>query len=204
MMIEEIKEKPAEEVEGDQESSDGDQKESRRPQKKGRKKQEAFARKLEEKENDAQENYDRWLRSVAELENYKKRMTKEKLELSKYANEQLIKEILPIVDNLERAIEHSSNPKDSKALDDGIKMTAKQLITVLEKFGIKRIEALNEPFDPNYHEAIMQLETQKHEENIVLRELEKGYILHDRLIRPSRVAISKNPDIKRSEIIDNN
>ncbi len=203
-MIEEIKEKPAEEVKRDQESSEGDQKESKRPQKKARKKQEEFARKLEEKEKEAQENYDRWLRAVAELENYKKRMTKEKLELSKYANEQLIKEILPIVDNLERAIEHSSNPKDSKALDDGIKMTAKQLITVLEKFGIKRIEALNEPFDPNYHEAIMQLETQKHEENIVLRELEKGYILHDRLIRPSRVAISKNPDIKRSEFIDNN
>ncbi len=203
-MIEEIKEKPAEDVEGDQESSEDDQKESRRPQKKVRKKQEEFARKLKEKEKEAQENYDRWLRAVAELENYKKRMTKEKLELSKYANEQLIKEILPIVDNLERAIEHSSNPNDSKALDDGIKMTAKQLITVLEKFGIKRIEALNEPFDPNYHEAIMQLETQKHEENIVLRELEKGYILHDRLIRPSRVAISKNPDIKRSEIIDNN
>ena len=194
-MTEEIKEKPAEEVKRDQESSEGDQKESRRPQKKARKKQEEFARKLEEKEKEAQENYDRWLRAVAELENYKKRMTKEKLELSKYANEQLIKEILPIVDNLERAIEHSSNPKDSKALDDGIKMTAKQLITVLEKFGIKRIEALNEPFDPNYHEAIMQLETQKHEENIVLRELEKGYLLHDRLIRPAKVAISKNPDI---------
>ncbi len=83
-------------------------------------------------------------------------------------------------------------------------MTAKQLITVLEKFGIKRIEALNEPFDPNYHEAIMQLETQEHEENIVLKELEKGYILHDRVIRPSRVATSKTPDIKVSEIIDNN
>lgn len=203
-MIEEIKEKLSEEMEGDRESSDGDQKESRRPQKKVRKKQEEFARKLEEKEKESQENYDRWLRSVAELENYKKRMAKEKMELSKYANEQLIKEILPIVDNLERAIEHSSNPNGSKALDDGIKMTAKQLITVLGKFGIKCIEALNEPFDPNYHEAIMQLESQKHEENIVLKELEKGYILHDRVIRPSRVAISKTPDIKVSEIIDNN
>jgi molecular chaperone GrpE len=195
IMIEDINEKPTEETTGGQTTPELDQRESKRPLKKARKKQENFIQKLDEKDKEAKENYDRWLRAVAELENYKKRMAKEKLDLSKYANEQLIKEILPIVDNLERAIKHSNNQKGSKALDDGVKMTAKQLITVLEKFGIKQIEALNEPFDPNFHEAIMQLESQEHEENIVVRELEKGYLLHDRLIRPAKVAISKNPDI---------
>ena len=203
-MIEENKEKSSEGVEVSHAPSEENQKELSKPQKKARKKQEDYRGKLEEKEKEAKENYDRWLRAVAELENYKKRMTKEKLDLSKYANEQLIKELLPIVDNLERAIEHSKNPKGSKALNDGVKMTAKQLIAVLEKNGIKRIEALNEPFDPNYHEAIMQLETQEHKENIVVKELEKGYLLHDRLIRPSRVAISKSPDTEETEMIDNN
>jgi molecular chaperone GrpE len=203
-MIEEKSEKPLEGVQDPHAPSEGDQKELSKPHKKARKKQEDFRGKFEEKEKEAKENYDRWLRAVAELENYKKRMAKEKLDLSKYANEQLLKEILPIVDNLERAIEHSHNPKGSKALYDGVKMIAKQLLTVLEKFGIRRIEALNEPFDPNYHEAMMQLETQEHKENIVVRELEKGYLLHDRLIRPSKVAISKSPDNEETEMIDNN
>lgn len=156
---------------------------------------------LKEKEREAAENYDRWLRAVAELENYKKRVAKEKADLIQYANEQIIRELLPIVDSLEKVVEHSDNKQSLKALVEGVEMTMRSLIMVLEKFGVKKINALNEPFDPKYHEAMMEIEGQGEGEMRVVKELEKGYLLNNRLIRPARVAVTRTSLPQGSERI---
>jgi molecular chaperone GrpE len=144
---------------------------------------------------DEVEDYkDRWMRAAAELDNVKKRASRDQADLMKFANERLLKEILPILDNLERALDHSREQENLKALVEGIEMIQRQFLAVLERFGVRPIDALNQPFDPSVHEAMMQVESEQHEPNIVIQELEKGYWLHDRLLRPSRVTVSKAPD----------
>jgi molecular chaperone GrpE len=152
---------------------------------------------LEEQKMVAQNNYDKFLRAYAELENYKKRMSKERKDLLTYANEELIREILPFVDNLERAINHaSSEGNDSvQALIEGIQLTIKNLMKVLEKHGLKQIESVGRRFDPNLHEAVMQVKSESHEPHTVTEEFEKGYIMKDRLLRPARVAIAMKPEL---------
>jgi molecular chaperone GrpE len=148
--------------------------------------------KLKEAENAAKESYDKMLRAAAEQENFKKRIHRETLDFQKFANESLIKELLPIVDNLERAVESSgSDQKQVQAIVEGVKMTLKEIYKVLERFNLKSLESEGKPFDPNFHQAVMQQETAEHPENIVLKEMQKGYILHDRLIRPAMVVVSK-------------
>lgn len=137
---------------------------------------------------------DRWMRAAAELDNVKKRVSRDKADLMRFANERLLKEILPILDNLERALDHSKERENLKALVEGIEMIQRQFVAVLESFGVRPIDALNQPFDPSVHEAMMQVESEQHEPNTVIQELERGYWLHDRLLRPSRVAVSKAPD----------
>jgi molecular chaperone GrpE len=148
--------------------------------------------KLETAEKEAKESYDRFLRVSAEFENYKKRTAREMNEFRKYANESLLRELLPVVDNLQRAIDSSINNKmDSGLVAEGIDMTLKEILKVLEKFAVKPIDALEKPFDPTFHEAVMQEETDEKPENTVLREFQKGYIIHDRLLRPTTVVVSK-------------
>ena len=158
--------------------------------------QDTLKAKLTEKEKEAAENYDRYVRSVAELENYKKRSAREKTDLVKYGNENLLRDILPMIDNLERALKHAEASKDFDAFKTGLEMLRTQLIVTLGKHGLEAIDCSNQPFDPNFHEAMLQVESGTHTENQVVDELEKGYLLHGRLLRPAKVSVCKNKETK--------
>ena len=147
---------------------------------------------LEIKEKEAQETYDRLLRVSAEFENYKKRSVRELEEFRKYANQALIKEMLSVVDNLELAIKSSQgDSSQNNGLVEGLDMTHKEILRVFEKFNVKPIAATGQPFDPNFHEAVMQEETDDDPENTVINEFQKGYMIHDRLLRPAMVVVAK-------------
>jgi molecular chaperone GrpE len=152
---------------------------------------EELKKKVEEKEKELREHHDRLLRVAADFDNYKKRAAREKEEWVKFANEDLIKSILPFVDNLERAVNHSEKTEDIQSLVDGIKLTLQQLLQTLNKFGVSPIESLGKPFDPAMHEAMLVVETDQHEANQVVEEFQKGYLLNDRLLRPATVSVSK-------------
>ena len=147
---------------------------------------------LEEAEKESSENYDKYLRACAELENYKKRAAKDRENFIKYGNETLIKDILPTVDSMERALEHASNSDDFEAFVNGLRLIRNTFISVLGKHSVEEIDAIGKDFDPNFHEAMMQVEGKKKEDNKVVEEFEKGYLLNGRLLRPSKVSISKN------------
>jgi molecular chaperone GrpE len=149
--------------------------------------------KIEKAEAEAKEAFDRFLRASAELENYKKRTQKETAEFRKYANASLVKELLGVVDNLERAIESSNGSNEEGQLSEGLDLTLKELLKIFKTFHAYPIEALGKPFDPCYHQAVMQQETTDQPENIVLNELQKGYMIHDRLLRPAMVVVSTSP-----------
>ena len=146
---------------------------------------------LQKAQEEAQEHYDRFLRVSADLENYKKRVSKEKADLIKYGNEELIKELLPVIDNLERALEHTSSEGAQEGIADGVAMTLQQFLGILQRFGITPIAAEGEPFDPTKHEAVMEQPTGDYDPGQVVAELQKGYLLNDRLVRPAKVAVAK-------------
>jgi molecular chaperone GrpE len=146
---------------------------------------------LKDTEEKSQENYDLYMRTYAEMENIKKRGIKEREELTKYANESFIKEILPVIDNLQKAISHAQNDRNSSGLLEGIQLTLDGLMKTLEKAGVKEIEAEGKPFDPSFHEAISQQIDDRVAPGHVIMELQKGYLLNGRLIRPSMVVISQ-------------
>ena len=140
---------------------------------------------------------DKTLRTFAELENYRKRSARTLQEELKYANMSLIRDMLPVMDNLLRAIEAAEKQAESgelteqgKALLDGVKMVVEQFNTVLGKHNCTPIEAVNQPFDPNFHQAITQMPSADVEPNTVIMETQKGYVLHDRVVRPSQVIVS--------------
>jgi molecular chaperone GrpE len=154
---------------------------------------EDLTEKFKAKELEAQENYDRLLRVSAEFENYKKRASRDMEEFRKYSNQSLIKEMLSVVDNLELAMDSTNGHETiDKGLLDGLEMTHKEILKVFEKFNVKPISAKGQPFDPTFHEAVMQEETDEHPENTVINELQKGYLIHDRLLRPSMVVVAKS------------
>ena len=163
--------------------------------------------KLEEKcklsEDKAKENYDRFLRISAEYENYKKRNARELSDFRKFANEMLIKELLTIVDNLERAIDSSkSDQKGGALLIEGVEMILNQTLKIFKKFAAKPIKTFEEPFNPSFHQAVSQEENNDYPSNTVIKELQKGYMLHDRLLRPAMVIVS-NKDEKAQINKDN-
>jgi molecular chaperone GrpE len=159
--------------------------------------QEDLAEKLKLKEQEARENYDRLLRVSAEFDNYKKRASREMEEFRKYSNQSLIKEMLSVVDNLELAMNSANGHKDiDKGLLDGLAMTHKEIIKVFEKFKVKPISAMGQPFDPTYHEAVMQEQTDEFPANTVINELQKGYLIHDRLLRPAMVVVAGGKEKK--------
>ncbi|MDJ0815119.1 MAG: nucleotide exchange factor GrpE [Desulfobacterales bacterium] len=148
---------------------------------------------LKATEQEARENYDRLLRVSAEFENYKKRASREMEEFRKYSNQSLIKELLSVVDNLELAMSSTSGHEAiDQGLLQGLEMTHREILKVFEKFAVKPISASGEPFDPTYHEAVMQEETDEVPENTVVNEMQKGYLIHDRLLRPSMVVVAKS------------
>lgn len=150
-------------------------------------------KRLEEKEKEAKENLDRLLRVAADFENYKKRAAREKEDWTKFANEDLIKSVLPFIDNLERAVNHAEKVADTGVLIEGIKLTLQQIHQTLNRFGLTTFESVGQPFDPARHEAMLVVETDQHEPNQVVEEFQKGYLLNDRLLRPATVSVAKPP-----------
>lgn len=152
---------------------------------------EALKKKLEEKEKEAKDYYDRLLRTAADFENFKKRAAREKEEWTKYANEDLMRAILPFVDNLERALNHAGKTENNQSIEEGVRLTLQQLLQALSRFGLSPVESIGKPFDPTVHEAMIAVETDEHEPNQVIEEFQKGYYLKDRLLRPATVSVSK-------------
>jgi molecular chaperone GrpE len=146
---------------------------------------------IEAARQEAQLNYDRFLRVSAEFDNYRKRSARETQDFRKYANETLLKELLPVVDTLELAIKSArEESKGHESLVNGIDLTLKEILRVLSKFGVQPIEALDQPFDPVFHQAVASQESDTHPKNKVIQELQKGYTLHDRLLRPAMVVVA--------------
>lgn len=137
-----------------------------------------------------QEINGKYLRLYAEFDNYKKRVGKDKEELIKYSNESLLYEILPFIDHLEMALKHASN-EVSSGLVQGVEITLRDLRKTLEKFGLTAIEADGKPFDPVVHHAMSQVERNDTEDNTVVEEFRRGYMLRDKVLRPALVAVSK-------------
>ena len=146
---------------------------------------------LGEIQKDAEKNYDLYLRSQAELDNIKKRFQKEKEGLIKFANDSLIKQLLPVVDSLEKALGHSEEDASLGAIREGIELTMKELMNTLKNAGVEEIQSVGQPFDPNFHEAMFERDDDSVESGTVLDELQKGYLLNQRLLRPSLVSVSK-------------
>jgi len=145
---------------------------------------------LESKKKEVASYEDRALRLAAEMENLRKRLAKEKEEYLKFANERLIEQLLPVVDNLERTIEHARQSQNNEGILEGVVMTLKEFLSVLEQFGCTSIEATGKPFDPCFHEAICKQESSEVPENQIISEFQKGFILKDRLLRPAKVIVS--------------
>ena len=150
---------------------------------------------VEERAADAESKYkemqDRYLRLNAEFDNYKKRMMRENSDRLKYFNMELIKELLPSVDNLERAISHAGDENsDLENMIEGLRMVYKGMQEAFGKFGVSEIESIGKEFDPNCHQAVGMIESQEVPENHVAEECLKGYYLHDRIIRPTMVRVS--------------
>jgi len=147
---------------------------------------------LEATRSELEQQKEQYLRTRAEMDNFRRRMQREKEELGKFANESILREILPVIDNLERAVCHArENEADSSSLLDGVEMTLSQFQKVLEKFNVTPVDAHGKPFDPACHEAMGQQESAECEPNTVVQVLQAGYMLNDRLLRPALVMVSK-------------
>ncbi len=146
---------------------------------------------LEKERIRAQNMEDRFLRVNAEFENYKKRMIRESSDRLKYFHLDFIKELLPSLDNLERAISHAkSENNDVDSMIEGLEMVNKMTHEVFEKFGVSRVDTIGEVFDPNFHQAVGVVESDSVPENHIVEECLGGYLLHDRIIRPAMVRVS--------------
>lgn len=147
--------------------------------------------KLNDKAKKFDEYYDKWLRLLAELENTKKRLDREKQEFLNFANEELIIRLLPIVDNFDRALSSVKHTKESDAILNGIKIVQKELHTLFRDCGVEAIKSVGEKFDPHCHEAVAVVESDEYPEETIVEEIQTGYTLNGRLIRPSIVKVSK-------------
>lgn len=155
--------------------------------------------KLEEKTAEAQANYDLFVRERAELENFKRRMQREKSESLRFAAEPLVRDVLPLVDNLERAVRHSEGNENGQALVEGVELVLRSFLEALEKHGVCRVKAKDEIFDPTKHQAVAQVENAELAPNTVIDEHQPGYQLHERLMRPAMVTVSKAPPSQHSQ-----
>ncbi len=154
-------------------------------------KDDGLLKRLEEAEKTAAENYDKYLRAVAELDNYKKRAAKEKADAIMYGNETLLKDVLPILDSLDRATELTCNSSELGAVKEGLRLVKDQLLCCLGKHGVEKIESVGVDFNPNLHDALMMVEGEELGNNKVIEEFEKGYLLKGRLLKPAKVSVGK-------------
>ncbi len=152
---------------------------------------------LAKAQEEARTHKEQYLRTLADMDNLRKRTQREKEDLAKFANENILREILPVIDNLERAVEHAEQADNG--LLEGVKMTLNQFSQVLSRFGVTPIEAMGQPFDPALHQAMGQLETADQPVNTVVQQLQKGYQLNERLLRPAFVMVAKAPSEPAAE-----
>ena len=146
---------------------------------------------LDKAKEQAADYYGHLQRLQAEFDNYRKRTLKEKEELVKYASEQVVEALLPVLDNFERALESAKNKQDFASFAQGVEMIFRQMQNILAKEGLAPIDAVGRPFDPNVHEAVMQVDSEEYPENTVVAEVQKGYYLKDKVLRPSMVQVSR-------------
>jgi molecular chaperone GrpE len=154
---------------------------------------------IEKLEQENKELSDRLLRTMAEFDNYRKRVAREKEDLLKYGAEKMALDILPVADNFERALEQAKTANNAAAVVEGVEMIFKQFLATLEKFNIKSFDSIGQAFDPEKHEAMAQQESGEYAENTVMEEFQKGYFLNDRLLRPARVVVSRGPKEENDE-----
>jgi molecular chaperone GrpE len=154
---------------------------------------------LAEKIKEAQENYDRYLRLAAEMENLKKRAEREKADLLQFANENLIKELLPVVDHLELALQHGRQAETPAPFLEGIDLVHQGFLKALARFGVTPLEAVGQQFDPAFHNAVMQEAAPEAPDCSVLKELQKGYLLNQRLLRPAMVVVARNTEAQANQ-----
>jgi len=160
---------------------------------------ERLTRELEERTSQAVENYDLYLRERAELENFKKRLQRDKTEALRFASEALIRDLLPVLDNLERAVEHADSGGNDRSLVEGVKMVLKSAMEVLQNYGVSRVEAIGQPFDPSHHEAVLQVTDSGRQPNHVVEQFLPGYCLHERLLRAAQVSVSGKAPVEKGE-----
>ena len=153
---------------------------------------------LSAKAEEAKALQDKYLRLAAEFENFKRLAQRQKQEYSQFANERLLKELLPVVDNLERALKCVKNGHPTDGLVQGVELTLKQFTETLEKFGVRPIVSLGASFDPTLHQAVARQES-KAAENTIIEEYQKGYQLHDRILRAAMVVVAAGPDDESAE-----
>jgi molecular chaperone GrpE len=152
-----------------------------------------LAQRCEEAEKRAEEEHDSFLRTLADFNNFRRRAREEMDQARKFGIEDLVIRLLPILDNFERAIKTAEEIKDFDALHGGVILILRQLRDVLEKEGVKPIEAEGKQFDPNLHEAAMRVDTDEYPDNAIVEEFQKGYTLGDKVIRPSMVKVARHP-----------
>ncbi len=151
----------------------------------------ALREELEKQQQAAAEAHDRFIRTLADFDNYRKRSQTQMEDTRKFANEELVSNLLPILDNFERALQSVESAQNVEAVREGVQLIYRQLGDALTKIGLKPIEAVGQPFDPNLHEAIMQVEPQGDQQpHEVVEELRRGYQLHDRVVRPTLVKVT--------------
>ena len=160
--------------------------------------------KIESLEKQIEEYKDKLLRKAAEFENYKRRSENDQLNMINYSGENLIIKLLPVIDDFERSLQHMENAKDIDSIRDGIKLVYDKFMKILGDQGVKKIEAVGEPFDVNYHEAVMQRKDDSVPAHTVLDELEKGYLYKDRVIRHTKVIVSEDTAHSAEENIEEN
>ncbi|WP_437288140.1 nucleotide exchange factor GrpE [Sorangium sp. So ce406] len=147
--------------------------------------------KLGEVQAEAARMREQLLRTAADFDNFRKRSRREVEEAQRRGRESILKELLPVFDNLERAASHAESAPDVKSVAEGVRIVAKQFVDTLDRMGIKRIAAVGKPFDPSVHEAIQQIESTEHPAGVVIAEVQPGYMLGDYLIRAAMVVVSK-------------
>ncbi len=141
---------------------------------------------------DADQSRDLYLRTLADFDNYRKRQREETLRQMNIVREDLVGKLLPVVDNFQRAIESAEAGHSYDALVEGVTLTLRQLMELLEKEGLAPIEAVGRQFDPELHEAVMSVETDEYPENTIVEEFERGYTLNGKVLRPSRVKVARS------------
>ena len=149
---------------------------------------------LEAKTREADATHDRYLRALAELDNARKRAQRDREEYIRFANESLLRELLPVLDNFDRAIQAARASAEAEAFVAGVELMQRELLRVLEKFGVTAFSAVGELFNPERHEAVARVPTTDHPEMTVVEETLRGYLLNGRVLRPAMVTVAVRPD----------